>query len=414
MLRFTATGRRTGRRASRVHEVASPAARWWELREMALVGGNSLIPGGLREDASRRDFTYEDPCREERQSVRRPRRRDQGAGTTVTTTLHPLEECARLGLIDSVDKHAGHKRVAGEQRRAVRVQAAWAVGVSNGCLRDLATSLFLALCLCLCLSRCRLFCRGEDIFDVPSSAGMPSRRKEGQRHHHIAAAAPRAATHGIHTRGGSAVVDQHHLERLGETSLVGEAQHAVGHRPPHARVVRRLLSHQALAQPHLHIQLGRCRRDASGQCVARAEEERRHDGVTLAGGSHSLELVAQQASGHAAKLVSRHPVDPLEAHRPYLTAVAQCCLELSSRTPEREDGGRALRAAVEQQHRRPRHGGGSGEGDAEREHEPGRRCGHGEKYGNEGRQRGPSCVSLLALLPGPAALHAHNLRLAFH
>ena len=119
---------------------------------------------------------YEDPCREERQSVRRRRRRDQGAGTTVTTTLHPLEGCACLGFFDTVDKHAGHKRVAGEQRRAVRVQAAWDVGVNNGRLRDLATSLFHALCLSLSLSRGRLLCCGENIFDVPSSAGMPSRR----------------------------------------------------------------------------------------------------------------------------------------------------------------------------------------------------------------------------------------------
>jgi hypothetical protein len=49
------------------------------------------------------------------------------------------------------------------------------------------------------------------------------------------------------------VIDQHHLERLSEALLVGEAEYAVGHRLPHARVVRCLLSHQALAQPQLHI-----------------------------------------------------------------------------------------------------------------------------------------------------------------
>ena len=167
--------------------------------------------------------------------------------------------------------------------------------------------------------------------------------------------------------------------------------------------------------PHLDVEIGGCGGDAGGECVARPEEERRDHGATLARGGHRLELGTQQASRHAAQLVRRHPVDPLEAHRPHLgrlrarviarmrtltawvlrhsrlgcsvsrrtplATVAQRRLKLSSRTPEREDGGRALRAAVEQQHRRSRHAGGSGEGDAEGEHEAGRGGTHGWRQG---------------------------------
>ena len=55
----------------------------------------------------------------------------------------------------------------------------------------------------------------------------------------------------------SATPDPLRVEALPEDELdrigfyMSPAPHAVGHRPAHARVVRRLLSHQALTQPHL-------------------------------------------------------------------------------------------------------------------------------------------------------------------